>query len=221
MDAWAAAAEFGLDEAAMGLPLAVAGGAFALPAVFVLLRAPRPFGWPNTVTTVRLVLLALVCGLLATESTSEPVPSRAWLAATLAALAIALDGLDGWLARRFGPDTAFGARYDMETDAGLILAMCTYVVAAGRLEAWILLSGLMRYAFLAAGWLWPALAAPLPPSFRRKAVCVVQLAALVLLVAPLLEGLGAIVVGAGSLGLLAWSFAVDVGWLLRNRPAPA
>ena len=34
--------------------------------------------------------------------------------------------------------------------------------------------GLMRYAFVAAGWRWPALARPLPPSLRRKAVCVLQ-----------------------------------------------
>lgn len=221
MDAWGAVANLLGEEAAMTMPLAVAGGAFALPAVFVLQRAPRPFGWPNGVTTVRLALLALVCGLLAAESISDPMPSRAWLAAALAALAIGLDGLDGWLARRYGPDTAFGARYDMETDAALILAMSAYVVAAGRLDAWILLSGLMRYAFVVAGWLSPALAAPLPPSLRRKAVCVVQLVVLVLLVAPLLEGAAAVLLGAASLILLAWSFAVDVGWLLRNRPAPA
>ena len=42
----------------------------------------------------------------------------------------------------------------------------------------MLLSGLLRYAFVAAGWLWPWLRAPLPPSRRRQTICVVQIVGL-------------------------------------------
>ena len=38
-----------------------------------------------------------------------------------AAAVVALDGVDGWIARRIGRTTVFGARFDMEVDAALML----------------------------------------------------------------------------------------------------
>ena len=46
---------------------------------------------------------------------------------TLAAVALALDPADGWLARRTGTASALGARFDGEVDAFLILALSVYV----------------------------------------------------------------------------------------------
>jgi phosphatidylglycerophosphate synthase len=40
---------------------------------------------------------------------------------------LALDGLDGWLARRFGLASAYGARFDMEVDGFLILVLALLV----------------------------------------------------------------------------------------------
>ena len=44
--------------------------------------------------------------------------------AALAGFALALDGVDGHLARRFDQVSDFGARFDMEVDAALILVLC-------------------------------------------------------------------------------------------------
>ena len=92
----------------------------------------------------------------------------------LACAATALDGVDGWLARRSGMSSAFGARFDMEVDALLILALSVLAWHHGKAGAWVLLSGLLRYVFLAAGWTWPRMQRPLPASRRRQAVCVIQ-----------------------------------------------
>src|SRR5207344_2274781 len=92
----------------------------------------------------------------------------------LALAATALDGVDGWLARRTRMASAFGARFDMETDVFLVLALSVLAWQYGKAGAWVLLCGLMRYFFVAAGRLWPWLQGPLAPSFRGKTICVVQ-----------------------------------------------
>src|SRR5713101_5551392 len=75
--------------------------------------------------------------------------------------------------------------------------------------AWVLTIGAMRYIFVVGGWLWPALAAPLPPSPRRKAVCVGVIIAMLVALAPPVEPMMGRWLCLGGLLLLAYSFAAD------------
>jgi phosphatidylglycerophosphate synthase len=178
---------------------------------FVRDRLPRPFGAANWVTGARalaaIVLLALwagwACGVL-----TLGVPQR-WVIVALAVAAFISDGIDGFLARRGGLASAFGARFDMETDALLVLALALLVFSTGQAGAWVLASGALRYLFVAAGGFIPALSAPLPPSWRRKAICAAQTALLIAALAPPVpQGAGR---GLAALGLvlLIYSFGVD------------
>jgi hypothetical protein len=106
---WLAAATF---AAGMGVVL------FGLP------HHPFPrFGAANLVTMSRLTLVTLVAGFLR----EDQVPDRALAIVALAMLCVALDGIDGWLARRSRLESALGARFDMETDALLILLLSLLV----------------------------------------------------------------------------------------------
>lgn len=200
---------------------------YAAVALLILHHAPevsRETGTPglgpaNRVTLARLILV-LPLALAPFHPASLDGPGRWWVVA-FAGLALALDGVDGWLARRTGSGSAFGARFDMETDAALILLLSVLVWQEGQAPVWILASGLMRYAFVAGGWLLPRLRGELPPSFRRKVVCVVQGVTLVAALAPVVPPPVATAVLAGALALLTWSFAVDTAWLLRSGGAPA
>jgi phosphatidylglycerophosphate synthase len=175
------------------------------------------FGLPNTVTLARVLATALVVGYAAEVVTGlRPPVTLAAGFALLAGLAIAADGVDGWLARTRGPATPFGARFDMETDALLLLALSVLAFGLGKAGPWVIAIGALRYAFVAAGWIWPRLRAPLPPSFRRKAVCVVQGVALTALATPMVTGGAATGLAALALAALAWSFAVDIAWLIRT-----
>src|SRR5215510_11499311 len=84
------------------------------------LRRDHPFpsfGPANAVTTVRAALASLMLGLI-----GEPTgPTVAWTAASLASAATLLDGVDGFLARRTRMSSTFGARFDMEVDALVVL----------------------------------------------------------------------------------------------------
>jgi len=177
--------------------------------------ASKSFGLANQVTLTRATLVALLFGLAGETGT----PAEAWLAVGTALLAIALDGVDGWLARRHGLTSTFGARFDMETDALLILALSLLVWQFDKAGYWVLLAGLLRYLFVGAGRLFAWLRRPLPPSRRRQTVCVLQTLILILCLLPLVSAPWSQVVAALGILLLAGSFAVDVIWLARRaRP---
>jgi hypothetical protein len=78
-----------------------------------------------------------------------------------------------------------------------------------------MLLGLPRYLFVAAGWVWPWMRAPLPERVRRKAGCVIQGIALLVCLGPIVPPGLAARVAALILVLLGASFAVDSVWLFR------
>ena len=193
-------------------------------AVFVVLMAavirvagdehPYPrFGPANYVTTIRATLVALVAGLIGYPAT----PWVLWSVIGLTGVMGALDGLDGWLARRTRMVSAFGARFDMETDAVLILVLSVLVWQHEKAGAWVLLCGLMRYGFIAAGSLLPWLARPLRSTWRGKAVAVGQLVGLSVALAPVIPAPPSAIAAASALTALGWSFAVDIHWLSRQH----
>jgi phosphatidylglycerophosphate synthase len=182
-------------------------------------RTARSFGAANAVTAARAAAALVLLGLWE-EAAMGPLtlgPGLRWVAVALAGLALLSDGLDGWLARRHGLASRFGARFDMESDALLVLALALLVQAAGQAGAFVLLSGALRYLFIAAGWAVPALSAKLPPSRRRQAICVAQVICLIAALAPPMAPWAGQGLAALGLALLLYSFAVDCLWLLQRQ----
>ncbi len=196
-------------------------GDFVLPVVLFLLIAAlclrgliqsyphSAYGACNTVTLGRGALIAVVSGTF--FGIAAP-----WALFVTATIAFALDGADGWLARRSGLASRFGARFDMEIDALLGAVLATVLLAQGTVGPEILVLGFSRYVFVIAGVIWPVLQGDLPPSLRRKAICVVQIAALVVLVFPLSPPALLMPISASAALLLLWSFAIDTLFLVRR-----
>jgi phosphatidylglycerophosphate synthase len=191
---------------------------FAIVVAFtvVLVHDNHPFaryGPANQITTVRAVLVALVASLIG----ESPLPAVATWAAGLAVVVGMLDGIDGWLARRSRMASDFGARFDMEIDAFLVMALAILAWRHDKAGAWVVMSGLLRYLFLAAGWRWQWLQRPLPPARRRQAICVVQILALILVMVPAVMPPVSTVLAAAALGALSYSFLIDILWLRRQE----
>jgi phosphatidylglycerophosphate synthase len=182
--------------------------------VFVMLARTYDgvlLGWANIATFARGIL-AIV---LATSLFSADTPHGLLFAIALAALA--LDGIDGWVARRQGLASGFGARFDMEADSILAAVLALLVFAEGHAGPLVLGLGVARYLFFAAMAVWPWLDRPLPERLSRKSICVVQLALLVLLQLPLLpRGAADMLVSVVILALI-WSFGRDILWLRARR----
>jgi hypothetical protein len=87
----------------------------------------------------------------------------------------------------------------------------------GKAGPWLLALGFLRYAWVLAGLVWPWLNGPLPERFSRKAVFVVQIAALIALLAPVVLPPVSQAIAALALLPLLWSFAVDLRWRARHR----
>lgn len=193
---------------------------FAAAAALIVVRIgshhPFPrFGTANTVTLLRVSLVAGVAGFIG-ETPSDLI---AWIAAEAVTLVALLDGVDGWLARRSQEQSAFGARFDMETDAALILILSVLVWHHEKAGAWVLACGLMRYGFVVAGWVLPWMAGPLRSTLRGKSVAIAQLFGLGLALLPIVHEPVSTIVAAITLALLVWSFAVDIAWLKRQATA--
>ncbi|WP_234906030.1 CDP-alcohol phosphatidyltransferase family protein [Affinirhizobium pseudoryzae] len=179
---------------------------------------PR-FGYANLVTAIRAGLVSLIAATILSSSVfaAHEVNLLLWSVFGATVLALSLDGVDGYLARRFRQQSRLGARFDMEVDAFLILMLSIGCAVLGKAGLWVVLIGLMRYGFILAQWLLPKLRQELFPSLRRKIICVVQVAALCLVILPGFGQPASGMLSALCLALLVYSFAVDTIWLLTRK----
>jgi phosphatidylglycerophosphate synthase len=101
-------------------------------------------GVANSVTAARMVLL---CSVMAC------VPERGSWVAAAAFTMFALDGLDGWLAKKLGEASTFGAHFDMETDSHAVLLLDLLLIIHGGYGVWVLVAGAARYVYVLARFL--------------------------------------------------------------------
>lgn len=194
---------------------------YGLGAAFMLLglRAHVPhqrFGAANALTLLRLAMVALLAGAVGRPLPPDPA-LLAWAVVVFATVTAVLDAADGPLARSQRLASDFGARFDMECDALLVAVLCLLLLQFDKAGTWVLAAGAMRYVFVLAGRAWPWMAQPLFPSWRRKAVCVVQITLLIVCLGPVIARSVSQAIAAAGLAMLSASFAVDLWWLYRRR----
>ena len=171
-------------------------------------RGDLPMGPADRVTAGRATLVGGVTAL-SVEGTHTTT------LVALAAVALALDWVDGRVARRTRTTSSLGARFDMEVDALLILVLSVEV--ARTLGPWVLVIGGARYALLVAGWVTPWLRRPSPPRYWGKVVAATEGVVLTVVAAGVLPGAANVLLLLVALGMLAESFGRQVWWLRRHR----
>ena len=211
-----AALSAGLGLGAWSLAgLAYAVGLCALLGAAARRAKARTLGPADLVTLARAALVAGVTALVADGfGSGEPSVVALVVLVVLATVALALDAVDGRVARRTGTASALGARFDMEVDSFLVLVLSVHV--ASLLGPWVLAIGVMRYVFVAASWSLPWMRASLPPRYTAKLVAALQGIILIVATAEVLpHAVAATLVGV-ALGVLICSFGRDVRWPLRR-----
>jgi phosphatidylglycerophosphate synthase len=177
--------------------------------------ARRGLTGPGPADRVTLVRAWLTCGVAALTVGGHGGDRVTTLLVLLAGSALALDALDGRVARRTGTVSALGARFDMEVDALLILVLSLFVVRTTGW--WVLAIGLARYAVLAAALVAPWLRAGVASRTWRKAVAATQGIVLTMAAGGLLPSAWTTVALAGAAALLALSFVTEVAELWHRR----
>ena len=90
---------------------------------------------PIALTWLRIVLIPVFVGVYYLPDTVLSPPAKNWLAMTVFALAAITDWLDGYLARRWGEISAFGAFLDPVADKLMVAAALIMLVWLGRAES--------------------------------------------------------------------------------------
>lgn len=172
--------------------------------------APRRPGPVTAADLITILRMALTGPLLAAAVlvTAGELPERTWPVAVLAGATLLTDAADGPVARRTGTAGPIGARVDMEADALLLLALSG--LAASTVGPWVLAIGLLRYAYVAASRLRPALRRPLAYSGFRRGVAAIQGITLVVALVPIVPAPVAVALTGLALTLLVVSFGRDV-----------
>lgn len=137
-----------------------------------------------------------VAGLPLILALASNASELAWWLLLLAGLS---DAADGWLARRAGGGSVWGARLDPLTDKILITAPLLWLAAQQVLPLWAIWLLLAR-ELLISGWR-AGQGSGGPASWSGKAKTILQFAALLLLLWP--NDWGAALGGPGSFGLPA------------------
>lgn len=103
----------------------------------------RVWSLPNAITLLRLLAAPVVVWL---------VIRTQWEAACWLFLVAALsDSLDGYLARRLGQTTAFGAALDAVTDKALGLGTLVTLTLMGAIPLWVTIAILLRDTVIVLG----------------------------------------------------------------------
>jgi len=169
---------------------------------------------PAEWVTLGRASLAVGVAALVTDSFRQPISVAVLV--TLSVIALGLDTIDGWLARRTRT-SELGARFDGEVDAFLILALSVYV--APEVGAWVLLIGAARYLYFVGECVAPWMRAPLPARYWRKVTAAVQGITLTIAAADVLPHGVTVLMMVAALAVLAESFGRDIVWLWRRRQA--
>ena len=95
------------------------------------------FNLPIALTWLRIVLIPLFVGVYYLPPSLLLMPAKNWVAMTIFALAAITDWADGWLARRWGQTSAFGAFLDPVADKLMVVAALIVLVWLDRADAWL------------------------------------------------------------------------------------
>jgi phosphatidylglycerophosphate synthase len=175
----------------------------------------RPGRWSGPADRVTLLRAALIggCTTLSVLIVAGSLPQRPWWLFVLLVPTLALDAVDGQVARRTGTASPAGGRLDGEMDAALLMVLS--VAAAPALGWWVLAIGLMRYVFFAAGLVRPRQRGQLAFSQFRRVVAAIQGVMFAVALAPFVPVGLAQASLVLALALLTVSFGIDVVHLER------
>ncbi|WP_227814616.1 CDP-diacylglycerol--glycerol-3-phosphate 3-phosphatidyltransferase [Nitrogeniibacter aestuarii] len=175
---------------------------------------------PNTLTWARILLIPVIVGAYYMPDSILPVVDKNLLATSVFIVAAVTDWFDGYLARRLGQTSAFGAFLDPVADKLMVAAALIMLVQLGRVDAIVAVIIIGREITISALREWMArvgASASVAVAFIGKLKTAAQMTAIPLLLynAPLLSvdtrpaGLVLIYVAAA---LTLWS----MGYYLRK-----
>ena len=116
----------------------------------------RPINLPTLLTWARVAAIPLVVGVYFLPAQWLTLPERNVAATVLFVLSAITDWLDGYLARRLGQTSAFGAFLDPVADKLMVAAALLVLLQLGRIDALVALIIIGREIAISALREWMA-----------------------------------------------------------------
>jgi len=163
---------------------------------------------PTALTWLRIVMIPVfVAVYYVPDAWLSPV-AKNWTAMTLFSIAALTDWADGWLARRWGVVSAFGAFLDPVADKLMVAAALIMLVWLGRAESYLAMIIIGREIAISALREWMAQlgqAKSVAVAFVGKVKTVAQMTAIIalLLHEPLIPGISTPLLGTVALWIAA------------------
>ncbi len=115
-----------------------------------------PLNIPNLLTWARIVLIPLFVGVFYAPAHWLSPPEQNFVATAIFVIAAITDWLDGWLARKLGQTSAFGAFLDPVADKLMVAAALIVLVQLGRVDAIVAIIIISREIAISALREWMA-----------------------------------------------------------------
>jgi CDP-diacylglycerol--glycerol-3-phosphate 3-phosphatidyltransferase/cardiolipin synthase len=168
---------------------------------------------PTALTWLRIVLIPVFVAVYYLPDDWLSPPAKNWTAMTIFSLAALTDWLDGWLARRWGETSAFGAFLDPVADKLMVAAALIVLVRLERAETYLAIIIIGREIAISALREWMAQLGhtnSVAVAFIGKVKTVVQMTAIIalLLWEPVLPGISTPLLGKVAL----WAAAILTLW---------
>ena len=172
-----------------------------------------PLNVPILLTWLRILLIPVFVAVCYLPDAWLAPATRNWTAMWIFAAAAITDALDGWLARRWGATTAFGAFLDPVADKLMVAAALIVLVWLGRAESYLAIIIIGREIAISALREWMAELGQrksVAVAFIGKLKTVAQMTAIIalLLHEPLIPGVSTPLLGTVSL----WVAAILTLW---------
>ena len=167
-----------------------------------------PINVPTALTWLRILLIPVFVGVYYLPDAWLAPAGKNWLAMGIFAAAAITDWLDGWLARKLGLTSAFGAFLDPVADKLMVAAALILLVALGRAEAWLAIIIIGREIAISALREWMAelgAGKSVAVAFLGKFKTAAQMTAIIalLLYEPLIPGIPTPLLGTVALWIAA------------------
>lgn len=153
-------------------------GALWIVHIFCFFFCKDEWNWADAVTIAR-VTMATGAALLAFRV--DTLNADAW---TLFLVALILDGLDGWMARKTQSHSQEGAIFDMESDGIWVSLICITLVSLGIEQPWILILAAWRPVYAIVSAFLPKVETHQKGTFFGKAVFVTVAVVLLVVSSP-------------------------------------
>ncbi len=178
------------------------------------------FNLPTALTWLRIVMIPLFTGIYYLPAAWLGLPEKNLLATALFAAAAITDWLDGYLARKLGQTSAFGAFLDPVADKLMVAAALIVLVNLDRADPLLAVIIIGREIAISALREWMAKLgkpASVAVAFLGKIKTVAQMSAIVLLLLdlPLVPGVHSGVLGTACLWVAALLTLWSMGYYLR------